>query len=247
MRHRAKIVKSVPMLIKYLKKDIPPNEKHVWFRGQSKKIWPLVPTLGRRRNRSPEVENYLIKRFRQNATQLITSVHNNSFQWLLTMQHHGVPTRLLDWSENALIGLYFGVTDNPRTDGSLWVLLPSVLNKNSNIDPAYSVDIPSFEDPIVENYSVESLVREGSSHLDPIAVIVPRTNPRIQAQLGVFTLIHRDPTAIEDVGDKQHVWKYSIPHEFKKEIRKELELLGINKFSLFPELSSIGELINKEI
>jgi len=247
MRYDDKTINSVTELIDNLKNDIPSHSNHIWFRGQANQEWKLIPTLGRKKKFSPEKENYLIKRFRQNATQLVSYSHHSKWDWLLTMQHHGVPTRLLDWSENALIGLYFAVCEKPKYDGAFWILLPSLLNKNSNIEPNYSVDIPSFDDPILDNYSTSNLVRETTSHLDPIAVIVPRINPRIQAQLGVFTLMHRDPKPIEEVGDGEHIWRYIIPSGSKKNIIKELKILGINKFSLFPELSSIGEILREEI
>ena len=247
MRHDDKVINSVAELINNLKNDISSYRDHIWFRGQAKKDWKLVPTLGRKKKFSPEKENYLIKRFRQNATRLVSYTHRSKWDWLLTMQHHGVPTRLLDWSENALVGLYFAVCEKPKDDGAFWILLPSLLNKNSNIEPKYSVDIPSFDDPILDNYSTSNLVSETTSHLDPIAVIVPRINPRIQAQLGVFTLMHRDPNPIEEVGSSDHIWRYIIPNSSKKEIMNELKILGINKFSLFPELSSIGEILKEEI
>jgi hypothetical protein len=246
MLYPDKNINSTTELINNLKIDIPADEKHIWFRGQASKDWKLIPTLGRLRRRSAVEENYLIKRFRQNATQLVTITHNTNWDWLLTMQHHGVPTRLLDWSENALIGLYFAVYEKPKTDASIWMLLPSRLNRTSNIEPVYSYDIPSFDDPVLENYSTRNLVSEGSSHLNPVAVIVPRTNARIQAQLGVFSIIHRDPIAIEDIGEGNHIWRYNILAESKKIIKKELKILGINKFSLFPELASIGEMVKGE-
>ena len=79
-----------------------------------------------------------------------------------------------------------------------------------------------------------------------MAAIATRNNPRMQAQLGVFTISHRDKTPIEEIGNKKHVWKYHIPKTKKSIIQKELALLGITKFQLFPELASIGEIIKKE-
>ncbi len=105
----------------------------------------------------------------------------------------------------------------------------------------------SVEDNILQTYVPESLASEGISKLYPIAVILPRNNPRMQAQLGVFTISHRDTTPIEDIGEKKHIWKYKIPSGCKVEIQNELKILRFGKFQLFPELSSIGDSLKGEI
>ena len=161
------------------------------------------------------------------------------------MQHYGVPTRLLDWTESALTGLYFAVENEKfsRVDGALWVLLPTELNKHSNIYSDEHFYIPSFEDKILKNYDPETYYQDKTSKLLPLAAIASRNNTRMQAQLGVFTISHRENIPIENIGDQKHIWKYNIPSSRKKEIKKELALLGFTKFQLFPELVSIGEII----
>jgi len=62
------------------------------------------------------------------------------------------------------------------------------------------------------------------------------------AQLGVFTITHRTPTSIEEVGDQSHVWRFIIPAGVKKAILQELAVLSINQLSLFPELTSVANL-----
>jgi hypothetical protein len=78
-----------------------------------------------------------------------------------------------------------------------------------------------------------------------MAAIAVRNNPRIQAQQGVFTISHRENILINSVseeGEQQnHIWKYVIPKESKKEMLAELELLGVSKFQLFPELESLSQ------
>ena len=165
------------------------------------------------------------------------------------MQHYGVPTRLLDWTESPLIALYFAVESADADDTSaLWSLRPSELNKNANIDNQEEIGfVPSFEDDELKGYSVESLAQTRRIQLLPVATIATRNNSRIQAQLGVFTIHHHINTPIEDVGDGRHCTRYLILPDNRATILEELNLLGINRFQLFPELASVGEIINRGI
>jgi FRG domain-containing protein len=246
MAQPQKSITSVADLLQRLSADIPNGAKHLWFRGHADERWLLVPSLGRKIGRV-KAEAYLIKKFRQNATLLMNHPPAGDWDWLFIMQHHGVPTRLLDWTESPLIALYFAVSEKPKQDGALWCLLPTGLNSHSKIKPEYSSDIPSIEDPVITNYSPKTLVGEASSRLDPIAILAPRNTPRIQAQLGVFTIMHRDATAVDEVGDKKHAWCYSIPKQKKPALMKELSLLGITQFTLFPELPSIGAMLARSL
>lgn len=246
MRKRVKNVSSTSDLLKHLKKDTSDYKGHMWFRGQSVFAWNLQPTFLRKERNISEFT--LITRFKQNASLLISRTPLDYFDWLFQMQHHGVPTRLLDWTESALTALYFAVEDeaSKNKDGALWVLLPTELNKNANIYSDENFYIPSFDDVILENYEPKIFNQEKNTKLLPIAAIATRNNTRMQAQLGVFTISHRDKTPIENIGDQKHIWKYKIPKAMKKNIKGELALLGISKFQLFPELTSIGEIIKKD-
>lgn len=245
MRKRLKNISSISDLLKNLKKDTEDYNGQIWFRGQSTFSWKLQPTFLRKDKNVSEFT--LITKFKQNASLLINRPPLNYFDWLFQMQHHGVPTRLLDWTESALTALYFAVedTESIRKDGALWVLLPTELNKNANIYSDENHYIPSFEDIVLENYNPEVFHQEKNTKLLPVAAIASRNNTRMQAQLGVFTISHRDKTPIEEIGDKNHIWKYKIPASKKTIIKNELALLGITKFQVFPELSSIGEIIKK--
>ncbi|MDP3859277.1 MAG: FRG domain-containing protein, partial [Stagnimonas sp.] len=173
-----------------------------------------------------------------------------SFDWLFLMQHYGLPTRLLDWTESPLVALYFAVNDfelHADQDATLWALRPCELNKRANIEDANEqFFIPSFDDDELKNYSIESLASGPKrTKLSPIATIATRNNPRIQAQLGVFTIHHLDETPLENIGDGAHVSKYVIPTAARTLILDQLRLLGFSKFSMFPELASIGENIKR--
>ncbi|MGV6491907.1 FRG domain-containing protein [Stenotrophomonas rhizophila] len=217
----------------------------VWYRGQRKHEWSLLPGYTRRNQPPPEAT--LLKRFKQSAAMLIGTQPSNSFDWMFLMQHYGVPTRLLDWTESPLIALYFAVESADADDTSaLWSLRPSELNKNANIDNQEEIGfVPSFEDDELKGYSVESLAQTRRIQLLPVATIATRNNSRIQAQLGVFTIHHHINTPIEEVGDGRHCSRYLILPDNRATILEELNLLGINRFQLFPELASVGEIINR--
>ena len=239
-------ISSISDLLVRLKTDSSPNSTY-WYRGQSQADWKLIPSLARPDN-DLRSESHLIERFKQNATLLLQPLPANDWEWLTIMQHHRVPTRLLDWSESPLVGLYFALSDiisgnEAVTDGALWVLNPVQLNRPARISDSYPLYIPSFEDVAVSNYHPRQIAAENLSRLPPLALIGQRNTRRMQAQLGTFTIIHRDPIPIEEVGDSSHVRKYRVPKEAKEELRRELSVLTVNKFQLFPELESLGEIL----
>ncbi len=135
---------------------------------------------------------------------------------------------------------------NKDSDAAVWVLAPTDLNKNANIvDKEEGGYIPSFDDEEVQGYKTEVVRQQARLELFPIATIATRNNPRIQAKLGTFTIHHNKVVPIEKVGTGEHVARLIIPKENKAHIANELALLGVNKFSLFPELESIGSILKE--
>lgn len=241
-------VSTVADLLAALEKDHGTYEGSLWFRGQADSSWKLLP--GYLRLAAPPSEATLLKRFKQSAAMLLDRDPKDSYDWLFLMQHYGLPTRLLDWSESPLVGLYFAVADPtsaPDKDAALWVLRPTELNRKAKIDDAHEpYFIPSFDDEELKNYSLESLAQGPKrTRLHPIGTIATRNNPRIQAQLGVFTIHHLDESPIEQIGDASHIACYQIPAVAKQTLQKQLHLLGFSKFTMFPELSSVGDNIKR--
>lgn len=236
-------ITSIGSLIDILREDIGDYDEDVWFRGEACLDWTLLPGLYRNGNLSEEI---LLTRFRQSASMLIDTSPNNNFDWLFLMQHYGVSTRLLDWSESALASLYFSISEEEHllADGALWMLKPIELNKLANINDDNKHYIPSFDDDFLKNYDIESLKVNSRVKMNPIATIATRNNARIQAQQGVFTIHHLEKKPLEEYCEmNQQIFKYRIPKESKENLKKELALLSFNRFSLFPELSSIGLLL----
>lgn len=245
MRRNDRVVHNLSDFVRKLVHDIQECGQPVWFRGQASKDWKLVPSIARNPDIPPEMN--LIKKFKQSASILLNPLPTNLIDWLFIMQHHGAPTRLLDWTESPLVASYFAadnVKEDISKDGVVWALLPVELNKLANIYPDYSFDIPSFsEDKVTDTYSPESFAGELTSNLSPLAIMAPRNSARMQIQLSVFTINHRNNTPIENTGDKHHVWRYIIPEADKASFKDDLKYIGLGRFQLFPELQSIGDLL----
>lgn len=105
-----------------------------WFRGHSRTVGRLVPRLFRPEYRDPlitvfrpDLEMSTIEAFKRHApilSDLRLPADNDRLGWLCVMQHYRTPTRLLDWTENALVALYFAVSADGSEDGELWAMLP---------------------------------------------------------------------------------------------------------------------------
>lgn len=160
-----------------------------WFRGHVDEAWTLRPSAFRDRGWF-EAEVDMIKRFRQATAARIRSSPSNEWEWVCLAQHYGVPTRLLDWSENPLIGLFFAVesddSDRGPVDGKLFSLDPDFLNADTAGRPTGVLLIG--QDEQLDEYlpSFEPKMKRGG-----IGVVAPQSFDRIVAQSGVFTITHR--------------------------------------------------------
>lgn len=242
MKHEDQEVTSLSQLIELLKKDLPPN-RPTWFRGMRDADWDLVPSISR--FGGTEAELAFVKRFKQNALPHIQVRPNTEWDWLFIMQHHGLPTRLLDWTESALVGLYFAVSEDSKDSDSnasvLWALDPIGLNQTARWQTDHQADIPGFGDDLDLDSYLPTKLAQGNMTFAPIAAIATRNTPRIQLQQGVFTIHHRERDPINTGPREHHVWRYLIPKERREEIRRDLHMLNITKLSLFPELPNVAE------
>jgi len=231
-----------------------------WFRGHATVHNELTPRIFRSEwdNKvymalRPSLEFLMIEDFKRGAPALTekTPAYDDHVSWLFLMQHHGAPTRLLDWTESALIALYFSVRDAPTEDAELWVMYPYALNRRSGFD-----GIPTPNNPIMKflagepsHNSPERLAKElglNAIPRHPIAVQPPMQFARMVAQLSTFT-IHPRPTPggtiPELLCDPQNLARYIIPRDRKRQLLLDLSALGIGRRSLFPDLDALCQSI----
>lgn len=218
------------------------GKRTLWYRGESvlRKRNALLPSLARPSSAGKnEWEIYL--RFRQAGAAFLPHKSLDEWDWMLYMRHYGAPTRLLDWSESPLVALYFAV-QNPKRDrkeGAVWILDPLRLNKRSGHEERlYCASI----DPELDAYTPTKV--KGSPEAaayQPVALIAPRSFPRLVAQQGVFTVTHRKAVAIDSIAEPDLLARIRVPAHSKAEMRRVLSMLGIDRLSLYPELQSLGE------
>src|ERR1700746_2920443 len=161
-----------------------PGESVPWFRGVSNKDYALEPTLLRsndpvlstyNQNRDTLLwlEGYMLSRFRAGGQRLVEMIPKSHLDWVFLMQHHGLPTRLLDWSKNALTALYFAVRKQRDNEAAVFVLDPRTLSEKCGLgrsiaDPMDRVIRDRYIDEYL-NLSFSSGVRDRY----PIPLIPP--------------------------------------------------------------------------
>ena len=114
----------------------------VWFRGQPSYEHKLIPSIFRQGiNFGINFdEQRMFDEFKRGYPDQSNS-HKSSYEWLTLMQHYGLPTRLLDWSSNLLVGLYFCCINEIEKDGSLYVFDPTNMERNYQFNELLEMQI----------------------------------------------------------------------------------------------------------
>jgi hypothetical protein len=212
-----------------------------WWRGHSRPNWNLVPKTFRSGTHSPGIANaeqLLYSRFIQRAPSRDPNHPRleDFVAWLYLMQHHGLATRLLDWTESPLAALYFAVRDDPEYDGELWALNPFSLNEHHSGEKGI---LGESSPKILEIFMAGFTIR--APQVDRIAAIhnTERT-ARMMAQHSRFT-IHGFQTGIDQLPDSEKFClAFTIPKEFKSALKDLLRLLGVRLSTLFPDLDHLS-------
>ncbi|HED2715663.1 TPA: FRG domain-containing protein, partial [Enterobacter asburiae] len=103
------------------------NDKNIVYRGMTNAKWELKPSIGRldiEDSAREATERLIFEQFKQQALPYLDFTPRNEWEWLALAQHHGLPTRLLDWTTNPLIALYFSVEDDASiNDSVVWLYI----------------------------------------------------------------------------------------------------------------------------
>lgn len=220
---------------------------HPWFRGHGDADWSLepgwyrLPPPGDGLGAEWYNERTLLLDFKLRAPRYLHALPASDWEWLFWMQHYGLPTRLLDWTESSLIALYFALRDHREDrDAAVWALNPWWLNKQS----LGKFELPLAGDPRVAAWAPLEPGRALEGRL-PVAIRPIHASPRIAAQKGCFTIHGTERGALELLAGSRAdggpgLCKLTIPKERVGEMRRDLAVAGITETTVFQELDGLS-------
>lgn len=193
---RDKKFRTLPQYLELVEQAHTGTSQSLWYRGCGSAVHPLLPTLYRhQRLKTPtdlaDLERQLMTRFRQRSIPYHSRSLIDDWDTLFFMQHYGVPTRLLDWTENPLIALHFALmgasrTSTPsgklafRSDAAVWMLDPVAWNRHALRHVSFEGGVLSPVDEAIKGY--RPTPKFAGMHNQPVALYGAHNSTRIVAQ-----------------------------------------------------------------
>jgi len=210
-----------------------------WFRGVSDEGHRLVPGVYR-----PDVpesldEDDLRDDFTTRAWPFLSGtadVPRDDWDWYFLMQHYGILTRLLDWTEAAGVGAYFALRSQRPSNPAIWLLDPFQLNQKV---ARWKDAILDVSDTRLQRY-LRPPFYEHALPRHPVAFLPPFKSRRIVAQKGAFTIHGESRRGLDEYSMGGHLVKVVVKRRDVVHLREELACLGITETSVFPELEGLS-------
>ncbi len=207
-------------------------------------------------------ESAIIKEFRNEARRYIVGANFDKFiNWAEYAQHFGVPTRFLDWSSNPLVALYFACNSSETNDGVVWCL-----HKMNYLRFSSEHDVDGRLNNLngIQLFNLYEEMLDNKKDLPcPIIYIPNYIDSRMSMQSSYFMLWGNDQRPLDQIIGEEYYIQYKpssdgvrsygieqgtkifmklmIPSDRKQPLLRNLDMLGINKKTLFPGLDGLGE------
>jgi hypothetical protein len=215
------------------------------FRGLSRSSYRNVHSLARLQERFPEMERHLLRSFRKYAHQ--ASPGQSVWDWLSLAQHHGLPTRLLDWTYSPLVALHFATVGSPGEEAVLWEVdceaahedLPDPLRSALDEEGARV-----FTTQLLDEHApdLEALDALGSEHPFLLFYEPPSLHARIDTQAAVLSVASAPDLQVEDwLAGHEGAWRaWRIPPDVKAEARRRLDQANVTERVLLGGLDGLA-------
>lgn len=234
------------------------GEPALWFRGSRNAAWRLVPKLYRSKAGAKDLledEDEIREEFVRRAPSLTTYTPRNAWEWYFLMQHYSAPTRLLDWTEDPQIALYFALMDSEAyQDAAVWVLDPWRLNKlvldSDEVLPPGSDgladrDRRKYAPWLPDRFDAKRRLRKRL----PVAIFPNQFDRRIAAQRSCFTVHGVKKDSLDSLFSKANklLAKIVIPAYAIEDVRGELQDCSVDEATIYPDLEGLGKCVARWI
>lgn len=231
------------------------SREEVWYRGINNEKYELLPTLARTSGNVSEeeldqIEKGIAVTFSQRSPPFIDRDLSGPWRSLFYMQHYGVPTRLLDWSESPFVALYFALSNvkrkadgQPMADVALWMCDPVKWNRKALDQISYKGGILDESCDEIKAYSPDLDLEQRPTR--PIMIYGTHNNPRIVAQRGVFSLFGKGMKSMQATFDEHKfpvdaLQKVVINRTNVDEILQSLFRKGFTESTIYPDLFGLS-------
>lgn len=196
------------------------------FRGISRNDSQLLPSVGRLPNYAPALERQIFSVFERRAAEYLGAAPLLAWDVLAVAQHHGVPTRLLDWTTNPLIAAYFAV---------------------SGINGGASLPARVVAHQILSSQIIETRVPSGPFDVDAVGFFIPRSIiGRIVAQSGLFS-VHPNPADPWLAPMENQTDVFDIDNELRPYFCRRLFALGVDAQLIYGGIDGLGRRLTWQI
>jgi FRG domain len=223
------------------------------YRGMTRARQDLTTTLMRLGGNFHELEAHLLRNFKKYARQDSTT-DSSEWNWLAMAQHHGVPTRLLDWTYSPYVALHFATEDVDTfdLDGVVWCVnyvqvhqcLPRKLRGILSRERSNAFTVEMLADGARTLRDLERLARgDFALFFEP-----PSLDDRIVNQFALFSMMSSPSARLDDWLLRQRpdlVRRIIIPAKLKWEVRDKLDQANITERVLFPGLDGLGRWLRR--
>jgi hypothetical protein len=227
------------------------------YRGAADAGWPLLTSLDTLGGVSPphtkaELEEHVLRNFIRYSRPFFQTAPVNEWEVLIAAQHHGLPTRMLDWTYSPMVAAHFATIEAKRdADCAVWRLDWKGVHRYFRL-PERALLIQDLEEIFGKDRPFTPwMLFEPRTRERPFACMIepPSLDARIATQAATFTLCSDNRRSfdsfLEASGLSSALTRFVIPARAVSRLRDQLDLVSVDERRLFPDLDGLASYLRR--